>query len=58
MPMASLLGMHKGVSGRCWCVRAGVLEGIFSVGMLFLGWRTLASARQALQKATTKHIKA
>ena len=31
-------------------VRAGVLEGIFSVGMLFLGWRTLIGARKAVQK--------
>ena len=29
---------------------AGALEGIFSVGMLFLGWRTLAGARQAIHK--------
>lgn len=29
---------------------AGVLEGIFSVGMLFLGWRTLSGARKAAQK--------
>ncbi|DBA83447.1 TPA: hypothetical protein ACH3X2_006383 [Trebouxia sp. C0005] len=28
---------------------AGVLEGIFSVGMLFLGWRTLSGARKAAQ---------
>lgn len=28
----------------------GALEGIFSVGMLFLGWRTLAGARQAIHK--------
>ncbi|KAL0032211.1 hypothetical protein WJX77_011097 [Trebouxia sp. C0004] len=29
---------------------AGVLEGIFSVGMLFLGWRTLSGASKAVQK--------
>lgn len=32
---------------------AGILEGIFSVGMLFLGWRTLSGPRKALQKAAT-----
>lgn len=39
-------------------MNAGVLEGVFSVGMLFLGWRTLAGARQALQKVASKPVKA
>lgn len=33
---------------------SGVLEGIFSVGMLFLGWRTLIGARQAQLKAISR----
>lgn len=31
-------------------VCVGILEGIFSVGMLFLGWRTLSGVRKAVQK--------
>ena len=37
---------------RCSCF-AGILEGIFSVGMLFLGWRTLSGVRKAMQKVAT-----
>ena len=36
-----------------WWHDAGILEGIFSVGMLFLGWRTLSGARKAVQKVAT-----
>lgn len=36
---------------------AGVLEGIFSIGMLFLGWRTLSGARTAMQKVVVAQHK-
>lgn len=35
-------------------VCAGILEGIFSVGMLFLGWRTLSGVRKAVQKVAVR----